>query len=129
MWYRDPTLEEEQAATALLRAQVNLFTPVSRSFFEETAEDKKIHEENLLHLLANAGEGVMRVLLLWLEGYMRYRAAMETRGIRIFMDPLLPEYSSEATTERMLKELDRWTAEAIEFQLYRDQQGGSGNAA
>jgi hypothetical protein len=28
MWYRDPTLEEELAAIALLRAQINLFTPM-----------------------------------------------------------------------------------------------------
>ena len=80
MWYRDPTPEEELAAIALLRAQVNLFTHPSRSFYEETAEEKKIHEENLLTLLADADEGVMRVLLLYLEGYMRYRAAMEGKG-------------------------------------------------
>jgi hypothetical protein len=57
MWYRKSTLEEEQAATALLRAQVNLFTHPLRPLSEETAEDKKIHEENLLHLLANIDEG------------------------------------------------------------------------
>jgi hypothetical protein len=127
MWYRRPAPEEELTAIALLREQVNLFTHPSHSFTEETAEDKKINEENLLTLLPNAGEGVVRVLLPYLEGYMRSRAAMESKGA--YVDPLEPEYSAEATTERMLKYLDEWTAEVIERQLYQDQQGGSGNAA
>jgi regulator of sirC expression with transglutaminase-like and TPR domain len=51
---------------------------------------------------------------------MRFRVATQRRGI--YIDPLGPEFSSEATTQRMLKELDERTAEAIERQLRRDQQ-------
>jgi hypothetical protein len=123
MWYRQPTPEEELAATALLRAQVNLFTHPSRSYFEETAEEKKIHEENLLHLLANdVNEGVVRVLLMSLEGEMRYRVAMEARLKRMgwvhFMDPFYPEFLD--AIEEMLKYLDSLTAEAIGYQLRQD---------
>jgi hypothetical protein len=132
MWYRHPTPEEELAATALLRAQVNLFTHPSRSYFEETAEEKKIHEENLLHLLANdVNEGVVRVLLMSLEYEMRYRVAMEARlksmGWDHFMDLLRPEYSAETTTEEMLKYLDYLTAETVKDQLRQDQQSGNGD--
>jgi hypothetical protein len=123
MWYRHPTPEEELAATALLRAQVNLFTHPSRSYFEETAEEKKIHEENLIHLLTDAGEGVVRVLLMYLETEMRHRAALKRRGTSVYVDPLGREFSSEATTEEMLKELDERTADAIEDQLRQDQRG------
>jgi hypothetical protein len=127
VWYRDPTLEEEQAATALLRAQVNLFTHPLRPLSEETAEEKKIHEENLLHLLANIDEGIVRVLLMKLESEMRFRVAMERRGLRIYIDPLGPEFSAETTTEEILKELDDWTAWSIEDQLRQDQQNNGGN--
>jgi hypothetical protein len=124
MWYRDPTLEEELAAIALLRAQINLFTHPSRSFFEETAEEKKIHEEAFLTLLADAGEGVMRVLLLNLEREMRHRAALKRKGISVYVDPFEREFSSEATTQEMLKELDERTAGAIEDQLRQDERSG-----
>jgi hypothetical protein len=131
MWYRDPTLEEVQAAIALFRAQVNLFTPMSESIYKETAEEKKIHEENFLHLLANdVNEGVVRVLLMSLEIEMRRRFAMGARLKRmgwdrweIHSDVSTPEYSSEATTEEILKELDQRTAESIEDQLRQDHRG------
>ena len=79
-------------------------------------------------MLPDAGEGVVRVLLLYLEGYMRSRAAMESKG-SAFMDPLEPEYSAEATTERMLKYLDEWTAEVIERQLRQDQRNNGNETA
>jgi hypothetical protein len=123
MWYRYPTLEEELAANALLRAQVNLFTHPLRSYSEETDDEKKIHEENFLTLLGDAGEGVVRVLLLYLETEMRRRVALKRKGISVYIDPLAREFSSETTTQEMLKELDERTAEAIEDQLRQDQRG------
>jgi len=123
MWYRYPTLEEELAANALLRAQVNLFTHPLQSYSEETDDEKKIHEENFLTLLGDAGEGVVRVLLLYLETEMRRRVALKRKGISVYIDPLGREFSSETTTQEMLKELDERTAEAIEDQLHQDQRG------
>jgi len=79
--------------------------------------------ENFLTLLGDAGEGVARVLLLYLETEMRRRVALKRKGISVYIDPLGREFSSETTTQEMLKELDERTAEAIEDQLRQDQRG------
>ena len=129
MWYQKPTLEQELAACALVRAQISLFTPIFEPLYpQEPTPEWKIQAENFLLLLPEVDSGTVRALLDMLTIEMRRSAALQARlenwGIPIpFVDPTRPEYSAEATTEAMLKWVDGWMDAAIESELIH----GSGN--
>jgi hypothetical protein len=130
MWYIHPTLEQELAATALLRAQVNLFThPLEPYNKEESTEETKIHEEYLLYCWTTSMRGPCERCLgtcrLKCGIGLQWTARLESMGWVHFMDPLRPEYS--AATEEMLKQLDSCSAESLESQLREDQRSDNGD--